>query len=148
MLEVAILRVLLLQAINSRTPCSPWIPVSPKRSGRPCKATYHHGPPTCTHWAATGCPSRTGTASKASWCGWSPAAHGTSQPGCRVGRATAPGPPQNRTCDFHRIRLKQACEDPLSQTPYVLLDGLPVDRKPVGGSVLRSVQHADTRQRR
>src|SRR5664280_497263 len=54
----------------------------------------------------------------------------------------------NRTCDFHRIRLKQACEDPLSQTPYVLLDGLPVDRKPVGGSVLRSVQHGDTRQRR
>ena len=45
MLEVAILRVLFLQAINRRTPCSPWIPVSPKRSGRPCKATYHHGPP-------------------------------------------------------------------------------------------------------
>src|SRR5674476_1181241 len=55
MLEVVILRVLLLQAINRRTPCSPWIPVSPKLSGRPCKATYHHGPPTCTHWAATGC---------------------------------------------------------------------------------------------
>jgi len=54
----------------------------------------------------------------------------------------------NRTGDFHRIRLKQACEDPLSQTPYVLLDGLRVDRKPVGGFVLRSVQHADTPQRR
>src|SRR5450759_1239276 len=80
MLEVGILRVLLLQAINSRTPCSPWIPVSPKRSGRPCKATYHHGPPTPTRWAATGCPSRTGTASKGSsfgspaGCSWDLAA--------------------------------------------------------------------------
>src|SRR5665811_2619852 len=45
MLEVGILRFLFLQAINRRTPCSPWIPVSPKLSGRPCKATYHHGPP-------------------------------------------------------------------------------------------------------
>jgi hypothetical protein len=81
MLEVGILRVLFLQAINRRTPCSPWIPVSPKLSGRPSKATYHHGPPTCTHWAATGCASRTGTASKGSSFGWSPAAHGTSQPG-------------------------------------------------------------------
>src|ERR1019366_2544945 len=80
MLEVAVLRVLFLQAINRRTPCSPWIPVSPKRSGRPCKATYHHGPPTCTHWAATGCASRTGTASKGSsfgspaGCSWDVAA--------------------------------------------------------------------------
>src|ERR1035437_6241579 len=95
MLEVAILRVLFLQAINSRTPCSPWIPVSPKRSGRPCKATYQHGPPTCTHWAATGCPSRTGTASKGSSFGWSPAAHGTSQPGSvrPVRPPCAPGAP-------------------------------------------------------
>ena len=54
MLEVAILRVPSLQATNSRTPCSPWIPASPKLSGRPSKATYHHGPPTPTHWAATG----------------------------------------------------------------------------------------------
>ena len=61
-----------------------------------------------------------------------------------AGRLTAPGPPQNRTGGFHRIRLKQACEDPLSQTPYVLLDGLPVDRRPFGGFVLRSVQHGDT----
>src|SRR5450756_1536942 len=89
MLEVAILRVLLLQAINSMTPCSPWIPVSPKRSGRPCKATYHHGRPTCTHWAATGCASRTGTASKGSSFGWSPAAPGTSQPGS-VGQVRPP----------------------------------------------------------
>src|SRR5664280_2782508 len=81
MLEVVILRVLFLQAINSRTPCSPWIPVSPTRSGRPSKATYHHGRPTTTHWAATGCASRTGTASKGSSFGWSPAAPGTSQPG-------------------------------------------------------------------
>src|SRR5664280_2485939 len=81
MLEVAILRVLFLQASNSRTPCSLWIPVSPKLSGRPSKATYHHGPPTCTHWAATGCASRTGTASTASWPGSSPAVPGTSQPG-------------------------------------------------------------------
>src|SRR5665647_3979375 len=81
MLEVAILRVLFLQAINRRTPCSLWIPVSPKLSGRPSKATYQHGPQTCTHWAATGCGSRTGTASTASWPGSSPAAPGTSQPG-------------------------------------------------------------------
>jgi len=80
MLEVGILRVLFLQAINRRTPCSPWIPVSPKLSGRPSKATYHHGPPTCTHWAATGCASRTGTASKGSsfglvtGCSWDVAA--------------------------------------------------------------------------
>src|SRR5664280_1373006 len=95
MLEVAILRVLFLQAINSRTPCSPWIPVSPKRSGRPCKATYHHGPPTCTHWAATGCASRTGTASTGSSFGWSPAAPGTSQPGSvrPVRPPCAPGAP-------------------------------------------------------
>src|SRR5450759_4700895 len=95
MLEVAILRVLFLQAINSRTPCSPWIPVSPKLSGRPSKATYHHGPPTCTHWAATGCASRTGTASKGSSFGWSPAAHGTSQPGSvgQVRPPCAPGAP-------------------------------------------------------
>src|SRR5665811_503043 len=78
-----------LQAINRRTPCSPWIPVSPKLSGRPSKATYHHGRPTCTHWAATGCPSRTGTASKGSSFGWSPAAHGTSQPGS-VGQVRPP----------------------------------------------------------
>src|SRR5450759_1828821 len=89
MLEVAILRVLSLQAINSRTPCSPWIPVSPKRSGRGSKATYHHGPPTTTHWAATGCASRTGTASKGSSFGWSPAAPGTSQPGS-VGQTRPP----------------------------------------------------------
>ena len=80
MLEVAILRVLFLQAINRRTPCSLWIPVSPKRSGRPSKATYHHGRPTTTHWAATGCASRTGTASTASLarlvtgCSWDVAA--------------------------------------------------------------------------
>src|SRR5665811_1863734 len=80
MLEVAVLRVLSLQAINRRTPCSLWTPVSPKRSGRPSKATYHHGPPTCTHWAATGYASRTGTASTASWpgspagCSWDVAA--------------------------------------------------------------------------
>src|ERR1035437_980712 len=67
MLEVAILRVLFLQATNSRTPCSLWIPVSAKRSGRPCKATYHHGRPTTTHWAATGCPSRTRTAPPDAW---------------------------------------------------------------------------------
>src|SRR5674476_979327 len=81
MLEVVVLRVLFLQAINRRTPCSLWIPVSPKLSGRPSKATYHHGPSTPTHWAATGCASRTGTASKGSSFGWSPAAPGTSQPG-------------------------------------------------------------------
>ena len=81
MLEVAILRVLFLQAINRRTPCSPWIPVSPKLSGGPSKATYHHGPPTATHWAATDHASPTGTASMGSSFGWSPAAHGTSQPG-------------------------------------------------------------------
>src|ERR1019366_4527060 len=90
MLEVAILRVLFLQAINSRTPCSPWIPVSPKRSGRPCKATYHHDPPT-----PTGCASRTGTSSKGSSFGWSPAAHGTSQPGSagQTRPRCAPGAP-------------------------------------------------------
>src|ERR1019366_8344574 len=81
MLEVAILRVLFLQAINRRTPCSLWIPVSPKLSGRPSKATYHHGRPTTTHWAATGCASRTGTASTPSWPDSSPAAPGMSQPG-------------------------------------------------------------------
>jgi len=54
----------------------------------------------------------------------------------RVGRAHyCARPPQNRTGGFHRIRLKQACEDALSQTPYVLLDGLPVDRRPFGGFV-------------
>src|ERR1019366_8573696 len=95
MLEVGILRVLFLQAINRRTPCSPWIPVSPKLSGRPSKATYHHGPPTYTHWAATGCASRTGTASKGFSFGWSPAAHGTSQPGSvrPVRPPCAPGAP-------------------------------------------------------
>ena len=86
MLEVAVLRVLSLQASNSRTPCSPWTPVSPKRSGRPSKATYHHGPPTTTRWAATGCASRTGTALTPSWpdspagCCWDVAA--------RLGRAS------------------------------------------------------------
>ena len=95
MLEVGILRVLFLQAINRRTPCSLWIPVSPKLSGRPSKATYHHGRPTTTHWAATGCASRTGTASKGSSFGWSPAAHGTSQPGSvrPVRPPCAPGAP-------------------------------------------------------
>src|SRR5665811_314331 len=92
MLEVAILRVLFLQAINRRTPCSPWIPVSPKLSGRPSKATYHHGRPTTTHWAATGCASRTGTASKGSSFGCPPAAHGTSQPGS-VGQVRPPCAP-------------------------------------------------------
>ena len=92
MLEVAILRVLFLQAINRRTPCSPWIPVSPKLSGRPSKATYHHGPPTTTHWAATGCPSRTGTASTPSWpgspagCSWDLAARL-----CRANQTTLRG---------------------------------------------------------
>jgi hypothetical protein len=89
MLEVAILRVLFLQAINRRTPCSLWIPVSPKLSGRPSKATYHHGRPTSTHWAATGCASRTGTASRPSWpgspagCSWDVAARL-----CRAGETT------------------------------------------------------------
>jgi hypothetical protein len=31
--------------------------VSPTRSGKPSKATYHHDRPTCTHWAATACAS-------------------------------------------------------------------------------------------
>jgi len=55
--------------------------VSPKLSGRPSEAIYHHGPPTCRHRAATGRASRTWTASKGSSFGWPPAAHGTSQPG-------------------------------------------------------------------
>jgi hypothetical protein len=69
--------------------------VSPKRSGRPSKATCHHGRPTTTHWAATGCASRTGTASKGSSFGWSPAAAGTSQPGSvgPVRPPCAPGAP-------------------------------------------------------
>jgi hypothetical protein len=29
-----------------------------------------------------------------------------------------PGSPKNRTCSFHRIRLKQASEGPLAATPY------------------------------
>ena len=49
----------------------------------------------------------------------------------------------NRTGGFHRIRLKQAREDPLSQTPYVLLDGLPVNVRPHVAPVVPTVPVAE-----
>src|ERR1035437_8029504 len=139
MLEVAILRVLSLQAINSRTPCSLWIPVSPKRSGRPSKATYHHGRPTCTHWAATGCASRTGTASKGSSFGCPPAAHGTSQPGSvrPVRPPCAPGapngwPPGCSTSSSKKPSPATTRSSPLDLSE-VAVDAQPAHKAPCGG---------------
>src|ERR1035437_2250773 len=58
--------------------------------------------------------------------------------------ALLPRDPQNRACDFHRTRLKQAREDPLPQTPYVVLGLVPVNLVPVKEFVLRSVHHGST----
>ena len=54
-----------------------------------------------------------------------------------------PAGPSEPGCGFHRTGLKQAREDALPQTPYVVFDPLPVDRQPVEIVVLRSVHHGD-----
>jgi hypothetical protein len=53
-----------------------------------------------------------------------------------------------QTTDPFQVPYLRGREDPLPQTPYVVLSGLPVNSKPVQDVVLRSVQHSDTRRRR
>ena len=48
--------------------------------------------------------------------------------------------------DLGQVPCLRRREDPLPQTPYVVLDLVPIDRQPVGDLVLRSVRHGDGRR--
>ena len=110
--------------------------MSPKLSGRPSKTTYHHGPPTTTHWAATGYASRTGTASTGSSSGCPPAARGMSQPGSagQVRPRCAAGAPNGSPLGCSTSSVEEAI------TSYDKVIGLDLSQVAVDGSLHKAPQ--------